>query len=246
MLIKLGREVTVLEAQGRVLARVAGEPLSRFYEAYHRERGVDLRLRTIVDSLVGDGRVQGVRLADGEVVPCDMVVVGIGIEPAIEPLAEAGAAVLNGVLVDELCRTSLPDVFAIGDCATHPNRFAPGATIRLESVQNANDQAIVVAKTIMGSPEPYDAVPWFWSNQYGLKLQTVGLSAGHDRAVVRGVPGAQGFSIVYLRDGRVIAVDAVNAVRDYVQGRALVVARARVQPSALADVDTPLKDLLPG
>jgi 3-phenylpropionate/trans-cinnamate dioxygenase ferredoxin reductase subunit len=171
------------------------------------------------------------------------VIVGIGVTPAVEPLTAAGAAGRNGVSVDELCRTSLPQVFAIGDCAEHRNRFADGAAIRLESVQNANDQASVVAKALTGEPAAYDAVPWFWSNQFDLRLQTVGLSVGHDATVVRGDPATRAFSVVYLKAGRVVALDCVNATRDYVQGKALVSARAKLSPERLADAATPLKEM---
>ncbi|UVO55723.1 NAD(P)/FAD-dependent oxidoreductase [Sphingomonas sp. SUN039] len=245
VLSKLGKQVTVLEALDRVLARVAGEALSRFYEDEHRAHGVDVRLGTMVESIEGaDGRASGVRLADGEVVPCEMVIVGIGIVPAVEPLLAAGAEGGNGVAVDALCRTNLPDVFAIGDCAFHANDFADGASIRLESVQNANDMATTVARVLTGEEIPYHAVPWFWSNQYDLKLQTVGLSTGFDRAIVRGDMSARSFSVVYLRDGAVIALDCVNAVKDYVQGKALVVNATRADPALLADAGTPLKSLL--
>ncbi|MBB5728345.1 NAD(P)/FAD-dependent oxidoreductase [Sphingomonas prati] len=246
VLTKLGKPVVVLEAEDRVLARVAGAPLSAFYAAEHRARGVDLRLGVTVACLEeADGAVTGVRLADGEVLPCEMVIVGIGIVPAVEPLLAAGAAGGDGVTVDDHCRTTLPDVFAIGDCAGHANPFAGGAAIRLESVQNANDQATIVAKGLTGAAEPYHAVPWFWSNQYDLKLQTVGLSTGHDLAVLRGDPDTRSFSVVYLRDGRVIALDCVNSVKDYVQGRALVVAGAEIAPALLADAAVPLKALIP-
>lgn len=245
VLSKFGKRVVLLEAQDRVLARVAGEALSRFYEAEHRAHGVDLRLNAAVECIEGDGRVTGVRLNTGETIPAQMVIVGIGIVPATEPLIAAGAVGGNGVSVDGQCRTSLPDVFAIGDCALHANAFAGGAPVRLESVQNANDQATVVARTIVGGDTVYDAVPWFWSNQYDLKLQTVGLSAGHDDAVLRGDPAQRSFSVVYLRQGRVIALDCVNATRDYVQGRKLVVERSMVDPQRLADPTIPLKALVP-
>ena len=156
----------------------------------------------------------------------------------------AGAAGGNGVDVDAYCRTSLPDIHAIGDCAAHENRYARGARIRLESVQNANDQATIVAKAIMGEAAPYAAMPWFWSNQYDLRLQTVGLSIGHDAVVLRGDPAARSFSVVYLREGGVIALDCVNAVKDYVQGRKLVEAGAQLDPAALADASRPLKELV--
>ena len=246
VLAKLGKHLTVLEALDRVLARVAGEPLSRFYEGEHRAHGVDLRTNVAVDCIEeADGAATGVRLADGEVLPAQMVIVGIGIIPAVAPLIAAGAEGGNGVAVDAQCRTSLPDIFAIGDCAAHANRFAEGATIRLESVQNANDQAGIVAKTIMGEAVHYESVPWFWSNQFDLRLQTVGLSTGHDALVVRGDVAARSFSVIYLKAGRVIALDCVNATKDYVQGRALVLAGASVAPEMLAQADVPLKEMLP-
>ena len=243
VLAKFGKKVVLLEALDRVLARVAGTPLSRFFEDEHRAHGVDVRLGVAVDRILGEDGATGVRLVDGEVLKADMVIVGIGILPAVAPLLAAGAEGGNGVSVDSHCRTTLPDVFAIGDCALHANRFAEGARIRLESVQNANDQATVVAKAILGQPVDYDAVPWFWSNQYDLKLQTVGLSIGYDLAVVRGDVATRSFSLVYLKDGRVIALDCVNAVKDYVQGRKLVLEGMVVDVARLTDASVPLKEL---
>ncbi len=245
VLTKAGKKVILLEAQDRVLARVAGADLSRFYEKEHRDRGVDLRLSVCVEAIEGDSHVTGVRLSDGAVIPADLVIVGIGIVPAVEPLIAAGADCANGVRVDSLCKTSLPDIYAIGDCAAHANDFAEGAEIRLESVQNANDQANVVAKGIVGDEAPYHAIPWFWSNQYDLKLQTAGLSTGHDQAVLRGDPANRSFSVVYLKAGKVIALDCVNATKDYVQGRMIVTAGLRATAEQLADTETPLKALLP-
>lgn len=245
VLTKLGCEVVLLEALPRVLARVAGEQLSDFYQAEHRAHGVEVRLEVAVDCLEGaDGKVTGVKLADGEVLPADMVVVGIGIIPAVGPLITAGAAGANGVDVDEFCRTSLPDIYAIGDCAAHANGFAGGAVIRLESVQNANDMANVAAAIICGQDASYAATPWFWSNQYDLKLQTVGLSAGHDQAVLRGDPATSRFSIVYLRGGKVVALDCVNNARDYSHGRRLVELGIVADPEALADHTRQLKEWL--
>jgi 3-phenylpropionate/trans-cinnamate dioxygenase ferredoxin reductase component len=244
VLSKLGKQVSVVEMLDRVLARVAGEPLSRFYEAEHRAHGVDIRLGAAVAAVEGGhGRVTGIRLADGALLPADLVIVGIGIVPAVEPLLAAGAAGGDGVDVDSLCRTSLPDVFAIGDCAKHANSFAGGVRIRIESVQNAHDQAAVVAKAVMGVEAPYQAVPWFWSNQYDLKLQTVGLNIGHDSIIVRGRPAQRSFSVVYLRRGRVIALDCVNVPRDYVQGRALIAQDIAPPPDHLCDPGLPLKEL---
>jgi len=243
-LTKLGKRVVLLEALDRVLVRVAGEPLSRFYEAEHRRHGVDLRLGVTVDCIEElNGRACRVRLAGGALIQADIVVVGIGIVPAVAPLLAAGAAGSNGVDVDGLCRTSLPDIFAIGDCAAHENRFASGARIRLESVQNASDQAIVASRYICGTEAPYDALPWFWSDQFDLRLQTAGLSAGADRIVLRGDVATRSFALVYLREGRVVALDCVNATRDYVQGRALITGGHTPDPKALADASVPLKTL---
>jgi 3-phenylpropionate/trans-cinnamate dioxygenase ferredoxin reductase subunit len=245
VLTKFGVHVTLLEALPRVLARVAGEALSAFYEAEHRAHGVDLRTNVAVAALEGaDGKVTGVRLVDGEVLPAEIVIVGIGIIPATAPLIAAGAKGGNGVDVDEYCRTSLPGIYAIGDCAAHANDYADGAVIRLESVQNANDQATAVAKGITGNPVVYKAVPWFWSNQYDLRLQTVGLSIGHDATVTRGDPATRSFSVIYLKQGRVIALDCVNAVKDYVQGKKLVETGAVIAPERLADAGVPLKEMI--
>ncbi len=248
VLVKSGLSVTVLEAAPRLLARVAGPEISDFYLARHRAEGVDIRLGAGVVALEGaGGRVTGVRLEDGSLVPAELVVVGIGIVPAVAPLLAAGAAgAAGGVLVDEYCRTTIADVLAIGDCAAHANPFSDGAVLRLESVQNAHDMAAVVARLLVGEPKPYHAVPWFWSNQYDLRLQTVGLSLGHDARVLRGRPEDGRFSLVYLRAGRVVALDCVNMVRDYVQGKALVEKAVAPDLAALADPEVPLKSLLPG
>lgn len=243
-MIKAGKQVTVLEASDRVLARVAGEPLSRFYEMEHRARGVDLRLNQQVVSLVGDGWVSAVRLKTSEEIKCQMVIVGIGIVPMVEPLHAAGASVDNGVNIDEYCRTSLPNVYAVGDCASHHNAFADGGPIRLESVQNANDQGTVAAKAIIGQPERYSAVPWFWSTQYDIKLQTVGVSRGYDAAVVRGKEIDRSFSIVYLKAGRVIAIDCINSVKDFVQGKRLVAEGVCPDQADIACVSLPLKSFV--
>lgn len=245
VLAKAGKQVTLLEALDRVLARVAGEPLSRFYEKEHRAHGVDVRLGVTVAAIEGEDRATGVRLGEGTILPADLVIVGIGIVPAVEPLIAAGAeGACGGVMVDAFCRTSLDDIYAVGDCAAHSNAFAEGAVLRVESVQNANDQATLVAKAIMGDAQPYSAIPWFWSNQYDLKLQTVGLSTGYDDIVVRGDPDSRSFSVIYLRKAAVIALDCVNATKDYVQGRALVTKCAVITPEMLADATVPLKEMI--
>ncbi len=244
VLTKLGCKVTLLEALPRVLARVAGPELSAFYEKEHRDHGVDLRTGVAVEELVGEGRVSGVKLADGTIIPADAVIVGIGIVAAVGALIAAGAVGGNGVDIDDYCRTSLPDIYAIGDCAAFSADFAGGTVMRVESVQNANDQATCVAKAILGDEQPYKAFPWFWSNQYDLRLQTAGLSVGYDQTVLRGNPADRAFSVVYLKGGKVIALDCVNMVKDYVQGRKLVEAGASPDLERLADASVPLKELL--
>lgn len=245
VLTKLGCQVTLLEALDRVLARVTAPPVSAFFQDYHRAKGVDLRVDAKVDHLEGDnGWVRRVVLEDGSALECDLVVVGIGIVPAAGPLIAAGAAGANGVDVDPYCRTTLEDVYAIGDCAAHASAWAGGAVVRVESVQNAHDMAATVAKHIAGVEEPYAGFPWFWSNQFDLKLQTAGLCLGYDATVLRGDPDEAKFSLIYLRDGRVVALDCVNATKDYVQGRKLIEARAAPDRAALADPAIPLKDLL--
>jgi 3-phenylpropionate/trans-cinnamate dioxygenase ferredoxin reductase subunit len=251
VLRKKEKQVTVLEALDRVLARVAGEALSRFFEDQHRKHGVDLRLGAQVVAIEGrDGRVTGVKLANAEKIRADLVVVGIGITAEVDALVAAGAeASADGVIVDLHGRTSLPDVYAAGDCAAHANVFGPGGVVRLESIQNANDQATVIAKVLagaLGEGERYDAVPWFWSNQYDLRLQTVGLSQGHDDALVRGDIATRSFSVVYLRGGKVVALDCVNKTKDYVQGKMLIASGRVVDRGKLADPEILLKDLAQG
>ena len=236
------REYTWRSPLGREL-NMSTSP--RHGESRFQRRGVDIRLEAEIESVLGDGdHVLAAKLSNGDEVPCDMVVVGIGIVPAVGALIAAGAAGADGVDVDEYCRTSLDDVYAVGDCAAHANPFADGAVIRLETVQNANDMATTAAKAICGEGEPYNAMPWFWSNQYDRKLQTVGLSMGHDQAVLRGDPDAGGFSVVYLREGKVIALDCVNCVKDYVAGRKLVEAGARIAVDKLRNTALDLKMLL--
>lgn len=242
---KLGLNVTLLEALPRVLARVAGEELSGFYQQAHRDHGVDLRLNARVEFLEGDaGQLTAVRLEDGERIPAEAVIVGIGIVPAVEPLIRAGATGSNGVDVDAFCRTSLPDIYAIGDCAAFACDFAGGQVMRVESVQNANDMASCVAKAICGDARPYKSFPWFWSNQYDLKLQTAGINVGFDETVVRGPLAERAFSVIYLKDGTVVAIDCVNSVKDYVQGRKLVENGVRPDRAKLADVGIPLRELV--
>lgn len=243
-LTKLGKKVIVLEAMDRLLARVAARPISNFLEAQHRAHGIDIRLGAAVVCFEGEGgRVARVVLDDGTALPADLVIVGIGIVPRVAALHQAGAQCPNGVAVDDHCRTALARIYAIGDCALHRNAFGPDRPVRVESVQNAADMAKTVALDIIGEPAAYSATPWFWSNQYDIKLQTVGLSMDHDEFIVRGDPATGRFAVVYLRESTVVALDCVNNVKDYVQGRGLVESRATVDCLALADPDIALKTL---
>lgn len=242
--VKLGLEVTVLEGLPRVLARVTVPQVSAFFERVHREAGVDLRTGAQLAALEGEPDVTHVVLADGTRIGTDAVIVGVGIVPNVELAQAAGLAVDNGIVVDEFTRTSDPDIFAAGDCTSHPSEFL-GRRIRLESVQNAMEQARACAATLAGKAEPYRAVPWFWSDQYDLKLQMVGLSAGFEQCVLRGDPAKdRSFAAFYLRDGKLIAADTVSRPADFALARKLVAARVALDAKVLADEAVPLKSLL--
>lgn len=245
VMIKHGKKVILLEAEGRVLARVAGAEISAFYEAEHGRQGVDIRTGVGVTHLTGEnGRVKSVVLANGDEIEADLVIAGIGLVPNKDVMEAAGAKCSNGVDVDDLCRTSLPDIFSIGDCACHRNIYADGAPLRVESVPNAVGQAKAVASVILGKPKPFTDVPWFWSNQYDLNLQTAGLSHGYDETVLRGDPATRSFSLIYLRQGQFIAVDAVNMVKDFMAGKKLVDKAVVADKEQLADPETPLKSFV--
>lgn len=241
---KLDMQVTVLEGLPRVLARVTCEEVSAFYAQAHRDAGVDLRTEAAVTQLIGEPQVTAVGLANGESIPADLVVIGIGLIPNTELAAEAGLAVDNGIVVDEYARTSDPAIVAAGDCTNHPNAFY-GRRIRLESVNNAMEQARVAAASLLGQDRPYDSVPWFWSDQYDLKLQMVGLSEAHDDYVLRGDPASRSFAVFYLRSGQLIAADAISRPKDFMAAKKLVAARCVLDPAQLRDESVSLAELLP-
>jgi 3-phenylpropionate/trans-cinnamate dioxygenase ferredoxin reductase subunit len=217
----LGCKVTVLEAMDRLMGRVVSPVLSAYYLDLHRAHGVDVRVGASVTEIVGDGgRASGVRCDDGAKVDADLVVIGIGIIPNDELAGAAGLACDRGIVVDETLRTDDPRINAIGDCAAFPHPMAKGL-VRLESVQNAIDQGKAVADAIMGEAKPYSAVPWFWSDQYDVKLQIVGLTQDYDATVTLGDVGAGRFSVMYFRDGALIGIDSVNKPSDHVVGRKL-------------------------
>jgi len=242
---KLGATVTVLESQPRVLARVTGVALSSFYESVHREAGVDVRTNASVAAIERDasGAVTAVVCGDGERLPADVVIVGVGMRPDTALAEAAGLRVEGGIVVDEHSVSSDPDIVAAGDCTVHDSALY-GRRARLESVPNALEQARAAAGGLCGKPRPNHAVPWFWSDQYDLKLQMTGLADGHDACVVRGSFVDHSFCAFYLREGRVIAVDAVNRPADFMLAKKAVAAGVSANANALADTGIPLKDLL--
>ncbi|WP_137971258.1 NAD(P)/FAD-dependent oxidoreductase [Pseudomonas sp. F(2018)] len=240
-----GLQVTVLEALPRVLQRVTAAELSAYYERKHREAGVDIRTNVQVADLEVTGEaVSAVICADGSRLETDLVVVGIGLIANTELAAEAGLEVDNGILVNEYAQTSDPDIHAAGDCTNHPNPLL-GRRLRLESVPNALEQSRVAAAGMAGKLKAYASVPWFWSDQYELKLKMVGLSEGFERLVLRGEPQTNSFSAFYLKDGKVLAADTVNRPQDFIAAKRLVAEGIAVTAEQLADDSRPLKELLP-
>ena len=243
---QLRLEVTVLEMAERILARVASETLSQFFEDEHTRQGVDIRTGAQVVGLEGegeDGPVRRVRLASGEALEADVVIVGIGIIPNIELAETAGLTCRTGIVVDADARTSDPNIFAAGDCCERP--IEPyGRQGRLESVHNAIEQGKLAAAAILGAPRPKLDCPWFWSDQYDLKLQMAGLSAGHDQMIVRGEISERKFALFYMTEGRLIAVDAVNSPPEFMVAKKLIMERAELADAALEDTSTPIKALL--
>jgi len=241
---ELGKSVRVLEVQSRLMPRVISPILADFYREVHTGQGVGITLGAALAEIRGGrGKISEVVLSDGSKWPADLVLVGIGVVPNIELARDAGLGVANGITVDERLRTEDESVFSIGDCADHPNPFA-GGRVRIESVQNAADQAKCVAAAMVGRAESYRAVPWFWTDQFDIKLQMAGLSGGHDRAVARGEPERRKFSVFYFRDGRLAAVDSVNRPGDHMAARKLIGAGAAITPEQAADVSVDLKSLI--
>jgi 3-phenylpropionate/trans-cinnamate dioxygenase ferredoxin reductase subunit len=239
---KYDLEVTVLEALDRVMARAVSKPVSEFYERVHREAGVVFHLNTAVEGFEGSDRLTGVR-AGRKVFAADIALVGIGVVPNCELAFDAGLACDDGIRVDKFCATtSDPAIFAAGDCTRHHGRN--GDLIRLESVQNAIDQAKHAALAMVGKPKPYAEVPWFWSDQYDLKLQIAGLAKAGDATVLRGDPASRKFAVFHLREGAVAAVEGVNAAPEYMIGRKLIADGASVAPERLADSAIPMKNIV--
>lgn len=240
--LQLGLDVTVIEMADRVMSRVVSPQVSDFYQAQHAAHGVKLLLSTGLSTFHGDDRVDSIITDDGQEIPADLCIVGIGIVPNTELAEAAGLEIDDGIVVDDMCRTLDPDIYAIGDCTLHPNSIY-GRRLRLESVHNALEQAKTAASNICGTETHYSQVPWFWSDQYDLKLQIAGLSQGYDQTVLRGDPDSNSFACLYLKAGSLIAVDAINSPREFMQSKALIASRAVITPDKLADVAVALKDL---
>ena len=241
--VSAGLEVTVLEALDRVMARVVCPEVSRFYLDFHARAGVSIRCDTTVNRFVGEQHVEAVETSDGQRFPCDLAIVGIGIVPEVDLAEAAGLRCEDGITVDEFARTENHSILAAGDCTNHPSQLL-GERIRLESVQNAIEQAKTAAATFLGERVPYTATPWFWSDQYELKLQIAGLSRGYDQVVVRGTPTEAPFSVFYLRSGQLIAVEAVNSPKEFMIGKKLISARTPVPGERLAEADFDLSAIV--
>ena len=235
---KLGAKVTVLETVDRVLARVTCEAMSTFYQDLHRAAGVDIRLNSGVKAFERQGNAYQALLADDTTIDFDCVVVGIGVLPNVEIAQEAGLACDNGIIVDEFTQTADSNIYAVGDCSNHPNELYQ-RRLRLESVPNANDQAKAAAASICDKPKAYTSLPWFWSDQYDVKLQTAGLSQGYTETVVRGNVAAKEFCIFYLKDDVLIALDAINSPADFMKAKQLIPQQATFDKQRLADTSTP-------
>ncbi|MDQ0379487.1 NAD(P)/FAD-dependent oxidoreductase [Amycolatopsis thermophila] len=237
-----GLAVTIVEREDRVLSRVSADPLPAFLAERHREWGVEFEFGADVREIVGDGqRVQGVRLAGGRELPADLVLVGIGAVPETTLAEKLGLEVRRGIVVDAACRTSHPRVWAVGDCTVQPHPHLPGELIGVESVQNANDQARAAAAALAGIEPPRPPVPWFWSDQRDLKVQIAGISDGYDQYVVRGTSEP---TVLYYRDGALIAAEAVNRPKDFLAAKRALAKGQTIAPEAAADPATPLKELI--
>ncbi|HEY2461964.1 MAG TPA: FAD-dependent oxidoreductase [Candidatus Acidoferrum sp.] len=240
----MGKSVTVLEMLPRLMSRVVAPVISDFYRGLHGGHGVRVQCDASVERIVGaNGKALGVMLSDGTTVPADLVLIGAGVIPNVELAAEAGLTITNGIAVNSYLQTSNDDIYAIGDCAEHPCVFV-GGRIRLESVQNASDQAQCVAATIAGARKQYEELPWFWTDQFDIKLQMAGISLGHDQIVTRGSAESRKLSVFYFREGRLVAVDSINRPLDHMIGRKLIAAGITLTPEQACDESVDLRRLM--
>lgn len=241
--VKQGVEVVVLEAMDRVLQRVTSPTISEFFQRVHAEEGVDIRLNTSLKGFQAKGASATALIEDGEAIDFDCAIIGIGVIPNSEIADAAGLSCDNGIVVDEFTKTDDPNIYAVGDCSNHPS-FVYDRRLRLESVPNAMGQAKTAAASICGEDKAYDEVPWFWSDQYDVKLQTVGLCQGHDQIVIRGESSERKMAVFYLKDGQLIAVDAINSPAEFMVSKKLVAMRAMPDTDQLSDPEVSMKSFL--
>ena len=238
-----GLDVTVVETADRIMARALAPEVAAFFAQVHRDAGVKIECnRDPRAEILGDGKVEMLRGADGRELPADLIIAGIGVIPTTDIADAAGIECNNGIIVDECCRTSDPHILAIGDCTNHPNHLL-GRRMRLESVHNALEQAKTAAATLCGKLKPYNQIPWFWSDQYDLKLQSVGLSGDHDQVIIRGDFADRSFAAFYMKGDLLIAVDAINSAREFMLSKKLIAQGARLEPEILADMSIDFKQL---
>ena len=240
-----GLRPTVIEMQDRLLARTSAPDIAAFYKDLHESHGVTIKLGTGVASIEGVNRVTAVTLSDGTSLPADLIIAGIGVLPCTDLATQAGLEVDNGIVVDEFCRTSAANIWAIGDCCAHPSAQV-GRRIRLESVPNAIGQGKTAAANICGTPAAYEELPWFWSDQYDLRLQIAGLPGETQTTLLRGDPASQSFSVLWMDGDVLTACESVNRPKDFLQAKKLISSRTPLQVAELQDIEKPLKTLVAG
>ena len=241
--IKKNLEVIVLELENKVMSRVVSSEVSNFFQNKHQSEGIKFKFNTSVTDIEDQGKQKGIVCSDGSVLSADLVVIGVGIKPNIELAHSSGLECDNGIIVDDNGKTSDDHIFAVGDCSNHPNNILK-QRLRLESVQNAVEQAKSVAAGIAGNHKPYHQVPWFWSDQYNIKLQIAGISQHHDRSVIRGSPEEEKFAVFYQKDKRLIAVDAINSPKEFVTGKKLIERQTEIPLELLQDMNFDLKEMV--
>ena len=242
---ELGHNVTVLEKDSRLLSRVVSPEISDFFEIEHARNGVKLKLSTSVIDFYGDKRIESLKTSNGEIIPADIVIIGIGIKPNFELAEDANLKVNNGIIVNDVCQTSDSNIYAVGDCTIQPNEIY-NRNIRLESVQNALEQAKIAVGNICGENKTKIQVPWFWSDQFDLKLQIAGLSDGYDKTIVIGKPSDRSFACLYFKNNRLIAADAINAASEFIMSKKLIASKKTIDTDKLENKTIDLKDLIEG
>ena len=239
---QLGLKPVIIEMQDRLLARTSAPEIAAFYKSLHEESGVDIKLGVGVSEVRGTDRVEQVILSDGSSLDADVIIAGIGVVPCTALAEQAGLTVDNGIVVDEFCRTSTADIWAIGDCTLHPSAHL-GRSIRLESVPNAIGQGKTAAADICGSATPYDELPWFWSDQYDLRLQIAGIAEANHTNVLRGDPASKSFSVLWMDGDVMTACESVNRPKDFLQAKKLISGKVHLRVDELQDIEIPLKTL---